>query len=103
MWIFIIDFFCRFSKTHIIFNLLHSEITRTMDFIKGWFRYDNKTGCRFIIVDAYNEEPVIKFYQRNDFSFLQPEEDELTQLHEERGEEAELKTRHMLFDLGRLE
>lgn len=25
-----------------------------MDFIKTWFRVGNKTGCRFIIVDAYN-------------------------------------------------
>ncbi|PCI97465.1 MAG: hypothetical protein COB15_07830 [Flavobacteriales bacterium] len=76
---------------------------QVMDFIKAWFRYDNKTGCRFIIVDAYNEEAVIKFYQKNDFSFLQPEEDELEQLIQERGDGAKLMTRHMLFDLARLE
>jgi GNAT superfamily N-acetyltransferase len=74
-----------------------------LDFIKVWFRYNNKTGCRFIIVDAYNEQPVLNFYQKNDFTFLQPEEDEIQQLIEERGPDAILKTRHMLFDLARLE
>lgn len=73
-----------------------------LDFIKAWFRYNNKTGCRFIIVDAYNEEPVLRFYIKNEFIFLQPEEDELQQLREERGEESELITRHMIFDLARL-
>lgn len=74
-----------------------------IDFIKAWFRYNNKTGCRFIIVDAYNEEAVLRFYERNDFGFLQPIEEEMKQLIEERGEDAELKTRHMLFDLAKLE
>jgi GNAT superfamily N-acetyltransferase len=73
-----------------------------LDFIKAWFRYNNKTGCRFIIVDAYNEESVLRFYERNGFTFLQPVEDETQQLIEERGEGAELKTRHMIFDLVRL-
>lgn len=74
-----------------------------LDYIKINFRYQNKTGCRFIIVDAYNEDAVIKFYQKNDFTFLQPEEDEMEQLKAERGDDAELKTRHMIFDLARLE
>lgn len=31
-----------------------------MDFIKSWFiDGNNKTGCRFIVVDAYNDERVI--------------------------------------------
>lgn len=31
--------------------------SQILDFIKGWFRsFDNKTGCRFIVVDAYNNE-----------------------------------------------
>ncbi len=74
-----------------------------LDFVKAWFRFQNKTGCRFIIVDAYNEPKVLNFYQKNDFIFLEQEEDELAQLREERGEEAELKTRLMIYDLTRLE
>lgn len=33
-----------------------------MDFIKSWFiGSNNKTGCRFLVVDAYNEPLPIKF------------------------------------------
>ena len=42
-----------------------------MEFIKAWFRSDeNKTGCRFIIVDAINKPEVIHYYQKNYFKFL---------------------------------
>lgn len=34
------------------------------------FITDNRTGCRFVTVDAYNEPGVIQFYQKNDFAFL---------------------------------
>lgn len=48
-----------------------------MDFIKGWFNSDqNKTGCRFIIVDAYNKPQVLRYYERNGFKFLQTRGDE---------------------------
>lgn len=43
---------------------------RLMDYIKGYFLDRNKTGCRFIIVDADNNERTLQFYQRNGFSFL---------------------------------
>lgn len=76
---------------------------QVLEFIKFWFRFDNKTGCRFIIVDAYNELPVLRFYEKNGFIFLQSEVDELAQLHEERGISANLNTRHMIFDLTKFE
>lgn len=44
-----------------------------LDFIKGWFTEGNKTGCRFITVDAYNTPQVISFYRRNGFDFLTEE------------------------------
>lgn len=44
-----------------------------MDFVKDWFRsYDNKTGCRFVLVDAVNNEHAIKYYERNGFRPLFP-------------------------------
>lgn len=44
-----------------------------MDFIKDWFRsYDNKTGCRFVLVDAVNNEHTVKYYERNGFMPLFP-------------------------------
>ena len=40
-------------------------------FIKDWFRHkSNKTGCRFIVVDAYNNGTTTKFYEHNDFRYL---------------------------------
>ena len=43
--------------------------SQLMSFIKDWFRYeDNKTGCRFIVVDAYNTERVLRYYESNGFN-----------------------------------
>lgn len=34
------------------------------------FVTDNRTGCRFLTVDAYNKPAVIKFYERNGFKLF---------------------------------
>ena len=52
--------------------------THIIDFIKLYFLEDNKTGCRFITVDAYNA--AVPFYEKNGFRFLQQREDSPTQL-----------------------
>ncbi|MBP7526705.1 MAG: GNAT family N-acetyltransferase [Syntrophorhabdaceae bacterium] len=44
--------------------------SKMMDYIKGYFLDNNKTGCRFITVDAYNNPKTLKFYQDNGFDFL---------------------------------
>lgn len=50
-----------------------------LDFIKRYFTIDNKTGCRFITVDAY--AAAIPFYLRNGFVHLNEEDvDEPTRL-----------------------
>lgn len=36
-----------------------------LDFIKRYFTVDNKTGCRFLTVDAY--AVAVPFYLRNGF------------------------------------
>ena len=44
-------------------------------FIRMWFLdEDNKTGCRFAIVDAKNEPEVLHFYEKNHFVPLFPRE-----------------------------
>lgn len=44
-----------------------------MDFIKNWFKSaDNKTGCRFVLVDAVNNPHAIRYYERNGFTPLFP-------------------------------
>ena len=51
--------------------------SQILDFIKGWFRsFDNKTGCRFIVVDAYNNEKTLHFYEKNGFKPLYKSEQE---------------------------
>lgn len=41
-----------------------------MDFIKVLFRTNNRTGCRFLIVDALNRPETLRFYQKNGFQYL---------------------------------
>ena len=70
-----------------------------MDFIKSWFRLDSKTGCRFFIVDAYNNTATIKYYLKNDFHFLIDDE-KLEAKYVGIGiGRLPLKTRLMYFDL----
>ena len=32
--------------------------------------FSNKTGCRYLIVDAYNSEIPLAFYKKNGFDFI---------------------------------
>lgn len=70
-----------------------------MDFIKSWFiDPNNKTGCRFIVVDSYNENIPKQYYMNNEFEFLfstEDQEKEYTGL----SDDALLATRLMYFDL----
>lgn len=50
-----------------------------IDFIKAYFIFDNKTGCRFITVDAYRS--AIPFYEKNGFlPLLAADDGEMTRL-----------------------
>lgn len=76
--------------------------TELLDFIKAWFiEPKNKTGCRYLIVDAYNQEKPISFYIRNGFEYVFS-----TELQEKRYRniqtEIPLQTRMMYFDLIRI-
>jgi hypothetical protein len=42
--------------------------SRILDFIKTYFINENKTGCRFLTVDAYVN--AIPFYEKNEFAAL---------------------------------
>ena len=70
-----------------------------MDFIKKWFlSADNKTGCRFILVDAVNNPHTLAYYERNNFKPLFPRiSDE--KLFYNISETEELRTRMYYFDL----
>lgn len=70
-----------------------------MEFIKSWFiDAGNKTGCRFLIVDAYNDNIPLGYYTKNGFIFLfssESQEAEYTGFEKN----TRLKTRLMYFDL----
>lgn len=53
--------------------------TFLLDFIKSYFLADNKTGCRFLTVDAYLN--AVSFYQKEGFEFLnEDDKDSMTRL-----------------------
>lgn len=71
----------------------------TLNFIKYWFiDPNNKTGCRFVTVDAYNNPGTLGFYEHNGFkpvfSSDQQEKD-----YRHIPQDVQLKTRLMYFDL----
>ena len=73
--------------------------SQLMQFIKDWFRHeDNKTGCRFLVVDAYNNPRTLHFYERNDFRVLHTDEVEERAYYDIPCEET-IATRLMYFDL----
>ena len=61
-----------------------------MDFIKGWATLDHKPACRLLLLDAYNKERQVKYYQRNGFNLLLDDD-------------AHDRTRIIYFDLLRLQ
>jgi len=61
-----------------------------LNMIKCLFLTENRTGCRFITVDAYNDKKVIRFYGKNDFQMLTEKDNTKP-------------TRAMFFDLKRLQ
>ena len=70
-----------------------------LDFIKDWFiSADNKTGCRFILVDAVNNPHTLTYYERNGFKPLFPRVSEEKTFYEI-SETEELRTRMYYFDL----
>lgn len=76
--------------------------TELMNYIKSWFTDpENKTGCRYLVVDAYNEDIPLKYYQSNGFQFMFSTEEQ-----EKKYRKIEaigtLKTRMMYFDLIKL-
>ncbi|MBI1836196.1 MAG: GNAT family N-acetyltransferase [Flavobacteriia bacterium] len=70
-----------------------------MEFIKAWFiDSENKTGCRFLVVDSYNKERPIKYYSNNGFNFIFRSEEEEKEYSGIVSVD-QLYTRLMFFDL----
>lgn len=70
-----------------------------MHFIKEWFTTeDNKTGCRFVLVDAVNTDHTIRYYERNGFIPLFPKVEDEKDYYFIKPED-QLRTRMYYFDL----
>lgn len=77
----------------------HKRIgSEVIDILKWWFTEpDNKTGCRYLAVDAYNDKDVLEFYcDRNEFRPLFSTEE---QEAESSCKEVPMATRYLYFDL----
>lgn len=73
--------------------------SEVIEYIKYWFfDSNNKTGCRFVIVDAYNQPSAITFYERNGFKMVFSS-DEQEKSYRHLSAESHLGTRLMYFDL----
>ena len=76
--------------------------SQLLDFIKSWFIDGmNKTGCRFILVDAYNDEKPLNYYFKNDFATIFKSEKEEKDYYKIKSEDS-LRTRLLFFDLIKL-
>jgi len=63
--------------------------THVINMVKTMFITNNRTGCRLITLDAYNDRSVLNFYQNNHFQFFSDKD-------------AKKENRAMFFDLLRL-
>lgn len=72
-----------------------------IEFVAGWFSSDeNFSGCRHLIVDAYNEKSLIDFYRKSGMElFFSTEEQELTYRNWDIEKDGPLKTRLLFRDL----
>lgn len=72
--------------------------TEVIDILKMWFtEIDNKTGCRYLAVDAYNDKQVLEFYcDKNGFKMMFSTEE---QESENSKQPLPLQTRYLYYDL----
>lgn len=85
---------CKYQHLHIGSELL--------DFVKAWFTEPrNKTGCRYLVVDAYNTDITLAFYAKNGFSFIFSTEEQEKKYRNITSDET-LRTRLMYYDLIRI-
>ena len=71
--------------------------TELMEFIKSWVTLpEYVTACRYLAVDALNNQQTLSFYEKNGFhSFFKSEEQEAEKVRLK----LPLKTRYLYFDL----
>ena len=78
--------------------------SQLMDYIKHYCDDQFSTLVRFLVVDAYNNIPVLSYYQKNGFSFLfSNEQQEKENLKKKVADDEVLHSRQMFYDMTRWE
>lgn len=78
----------KIGRLGIAMKAQHQSVgTYLLEFIEDYFIVDNKSGCRFVTVDAYVQ--AIPFYIKNGYQFLNNDDEDK-------------RTRVMYFDLASL-
>ena len=72
-----------------------------IEFVMQWFTSpDNKSGCRHLIVDAFDEPHLLDFYQRNGLNlFFSSVEQEMEYRNWDKDKDGPLETRLMFRDM----
>ena len=72
--------------------------SQLLDFIKDFCLLNYPGFARYLLVDAYNEPTVLKFYQKNDFTAVFSSEEQEKEAYRQPPSEI-LRTRYMFFDM----
>ena len=76
--------------------------SQLMAYIKAYCNVHFHSLARFLMVDAYNNLPVLTYYQKNGFSFLfSTEQQEKENLKKRIADDEILHSRQMFFDMKR--
>ena len=76
--------------------------SQLMEDIKSYCNLRFPYLARFLVVDAYNSDPVLSYYLKNDFSFVfSTEQQEKENLKKMVSEDEILFTRQMFYDMER--
>jgi GNAT superfamily N-acetyltransferase len=72
--------------------------SQLLDFIRFFCFTNQPQFCRFLLVDAYNEPDVLKFYLKNDFFLVFSTEEQEREYYQRKNAEP-LRTRFMFYDM----
>jgi len=75
--------------------------TQLMNFIKDFCLSNFPNFVRYLLVDAYNEPAVVKFYQKSDFTLVFSTEEQEKETYRQSSAEP-LQTRYMFYDMIQL-
>ena len=86
------------EKAFVLTNVYFASGCDLPVFERYYLDPDNKTGCRYLVVDAYNQPVPLAFYEANGFKYMFSSE--LQECEYRKIESvAKLHTRMMYFDL----